>query len=160
MKKPMNYYRITNKETGEIQVIAGLSQRDAVRAGGWTGAEIAKLQVEPKAPNARVIDRVQGWDDEYVETIPQGARVFDFEGTPLYYLIRNYDKSDNNPELKPYERPDKVDVPPEKAYRATRWGEVKLLFKHKPSMMEKINTAGTIGLVALFALIILIFVSQ
>jgi hypothetical protein len=156
----MQYFKITHTKTGEIKIVPGLTKRDALRNSGWDGRELRELMVELREPNARVIDLLLGWDDEYVENLPPGARTFDFGGKALYYLVRNYDKDDANPELQPYKRPDKVDVPPEMAYRATRWPETKLLFKHRPTMLEKVNTFAAMGMLGLFALIILIFMGQ
>ena len=105
-------------------------------------------------PNALVVDMIKGcWELEYIEK-PEG-KIRRYGDRPVYFMVRN-----KNGNLKPRNRPDAIDTPPEKLYRALNWPEVPLLFKIEASFMDKLQTGATVILVVVMIFFIFIVLSE
>lgn len=105
-------------------------------------------------PNTLVVDMQKGgWGLEYIEK-PEG-NIRKYGDRSVYFMAR-----DKNGELKPRIRPDEIDTPPEKLYRALNWPEVQLLFKLDTSLMDKLQTGATVALVVVMIVFVFIVLSE
>lgn len=107
--------------------------------------------------NALVLDLKEGWGLEYIEN-PVGD-IYWYKGKPVSLVYRSY-SDDGTENLVKVERPTKIDVLPEKLYRALHWMECKVLFTVKPSLLEKLQTWATIALLGLLMLFLIIILGS
>lgn len=104
-------------------------------------------------PNTLVIDLVEGFDVEYVKK-PKGMQ-WSYGKQQVYLMLRH------NGTMKPIELPKKIGVFPEKLYRALFWErETDILFTLRNTLLEKLNTLLTVGLIGILLFFIYLIFSS
>jgi hypothetical protein len=102
--------------------------------------------------NTLVVDTINGWYLDHVDN-PEG-KIFNYNDRPVYYMSKIEDNYASIP------RPENIDTPPEKLYRALNWPEVLELFKLDTSLMDKLQVGATIALVGIMLFFIFLFLSE
>ena len=118
--------------------------------------------IRPVTPNAFVIDNVaHDWGLEYIKPnfLPERAQQRSYNGKLYWHIIRNGDKGTEG-RLDPYLRPEKIDVTPQKVYRAMKIKDLIVLWVILNAQKNAKLIIGMLVAVILVTLAILYFASQ
>ena len=159
----MKTWVVSDLETpNEYEYVEAVSEQDAIARSSYV--DKANLVADVRAEyNVFILDPKNGSYKSYVEPtdirakIPR-AKVYDFEGEYLYYLVREYDKETGVGKLIAYERPDKVDISPEVLFEARNWrGNITEMIKSRDIWtLEKLSAPLLLGLLGILVFLLLI----
>ena len=162
LKKGWKYWKVYHIDTpNDYEYVAARSEREAIAKSSFIDKDDLFANEKPDK-NCFIIDIKNGSYETFIEDkkihdeIPD-AKIYDFEGTPMYYLFREY--KDGSSKLVPYTRPGtdkKVMVSPDMLYDAIHWTDSlnKVLKTKDIFSMEKLSTPLILGVLGLLILLI------
>lgn len=164
LKKGFKTWRVADVNTpGEYEYVDARTEEEAIALSSYIDKQDLYATIKPEH-NAFILDPKIGSyrtfleDKDIADKIPN-ARIYDFEGTPLYYLVREY--TDKGANLIAYTRPANVSVSPDVLYDARAWGkDLKKALKFKSTLaLENLSTGVILGVLGLLILLLVILMN-
>lgn len=160
LKKGWKYWKVFHIDSpNDYEYVAARSEKEAIAKSSFVDKDDLFANEKPDK-NCFIIDVKNGSyetfiDDKKIHDEIPDAKLYDFEGTHMFYLFREY-KPDGTSKLVPYTRPGKVTVSPDTLYDAIHWTDSlnKLLKTKDIFSMEKLSTPLILGVLGLLILLI------
>lgn len=161
LKKGWKVWRVFNIDTpDDYEYVNARTEKEAIALSSFIDKDDLFANEKPEK-NCFIIDQKNGSYETFIEDkkvhadIPD-AKLYDFEGTHMYYLFREY-KADGTSKLVAYTRPGKVTISPDKLYDAIHWTDSlnKVLKTKDIFAMEKLSTPLILGVLGLLILLII-----